>query len=201
MCEIQWLLPKLFINIFQLLCFMIVKLEPKTFAKKLKCESKMMGTRIMKVDWCETHKSLLVLTKKVKLDDCALLPSSSSLSHPPGSRHPCCFMWFYVIATRLKILTSFPPLEKMRKHYPPGLMMTSSKAWYPLQRPCKYYWLILSTPTWYYFFLNISKFCLYLHTITNQLIRKFKYLKTILNCGIKSSWESLGQQEGQTNQS
>ena len=122
-----------------------------------------------------------------------LLPFPSTRTMTP--------LLFYVISTRLKILTSFPPLEKMRKHYPPGLIMTSSKAWYPLQRPCKYYWLILSTPTWYYFFLNISKFCLYLHTITNQLIRKFKHLKMILNCGIKGSWESLGQQESQTNQS
>jgi len=199
LCKIQWLLPKLFINIFQLLCFMIVKLEPKTFAKKLKsCESKMMGTRIMKVDGCETHKSLLVLTKKSQIrwlcsPSLQLLPFPSTRTTTP--------LLFYVISTRLKILTSFPPLEKMRKHYPPGLIMTSSKAWYPLQRPCKYYWLILSTPTWYYFFLNISKFCLYLHTITNQLIRKFKHLKMILNCGIKGSWESLGQQEGQTNQS
>ena len=68
--------------------------------------------------------------------------------------------------------------------------MTSSKARYPLQRPCNLYWLTLSTPTWYYFFLNISKICLYLNNTTNQLIRKFKHLKNLFRTVVLKILES-----------
>lgn len=80
--------------------------KTKNIGKKLRpCESK-MRTRIMKVDWHETHKSLLVFTKRPYK-----MPVFVSPSIPPSPAHhhhtyPYQYLLqFHVIVTRLKILS------------------------------------------------------------------------------------------------